>query len=147
MPWDDKFLIESLSDSTIYMAYYTVAHHLQGGVLDGRTTGPMGITPEQLERLEHRERLLAEMMAEYKLARVLVERRRKLAQDALANATAPDARAAAEKALRAVEADLADNLINCAELELAEPLCRSLVAKAEARDGGKFGTALLAVQG
>ena len=47
MPWDEKFLIESLSDSTIYMAYYLVAHHLQGGVLDGRTTGPMGITPDQ----------------------------------------------------------------------------------------------------
>ena len=30
VPWDKKFLIESLSDSTIYMAYYTVAHLLQG---------------------------------------------------------------------------------------------------------------------
>ena len=28
LPWDDKFKIESLSDSTIYMAYYTVAHML-----------------------------------------------------------------------------------------------------------------------
>ena len=35
MPWDDQFVIESLSDSTIYMSYYTVAHMLQGGVLDG----------------------------------------------------------------------------------------------------------------
>jgi len=35
LPWDDKWLIESLSDSTIYMAYYTVAHILQGGVFDG----------------------------------------------------------------------------------------------------------------
>jgi leucyl-tRNA synthetase len=26
LPWDDKWLIESLSDSTIYMAYYTIAH-------------------------------------------------------------------------------------------------------------------------
>jgi leucyl-tRNA synthetase len=24
LPWDEQFLIESLSDSTIYMAYYTV---------------------------------------------------------------------------------------------------------------------------
>ena len=47
MPWDEQFLIESLSDSTIYMAYYLVAHHLQGGELDGRTTGPSGIKPEQ----------------------------------------------------------------------------------------------------
>ena len=30
MPWDPQFLVESLSDSTIYMAYYTVAHLLQG---------------------------------------------------------------------------------------------------------------------
>ena len=28
LPWDDEFVIEPLSDSTIYMAYYTVAHRL-----------------------------------------------------------------------------------------------------------------------
>ena len=48
VPWDDQFVIESLSDSTIYMAYYTVAHLLQGGVIDGSTPGPLGIKPEQL---------------------------------------------------------------------------------------------------
>jgi hypothetical protein len=32
VPWDEQFLIESLSDSTIYMAYYSVAHLLQVGV-------------------------------------------------------------------------------------------------------------------
>lgn len=26
LPWDNKWVIESLSDSTIYMAYYTIAH-------------------------------------------------------------------------------------------------------------------------
>jgi len=30
LPWDPTFLVESLSDSTIYMAYYTVANQLQG---------------------------------------------------------------------------------------------------------------------
>jgi len=30
LPWDKKWVIESLSDSTIYMAYYTIAHILQG---------------------------------------------------------------------------------------------------------------------
>ena len=30
LPWDKEWLIESLSDSTIYMAYYTVAHILHG---------------------------------------------------------------------------------------------------------------------
>lgn len=28
LPWDPQFLVESLSDSTIYMSYYTVAHLL-----------------------------------------------------------------------------------------------------------------------
>ena len=28
LPWDPTFLVESLSDSTIYMAYYTIAHLL-----------------------------------------------------------------------------------------------------------------------
>eukprot|EP01006_Ploeotia_vitrea_P036177 TRINITY_DN65982_c6_g1_i1.p1 TRINITY_DN65982_c6_g1~~TRINITY_DN65982_c6_g1_i1.p1 ORF type:complete len:1168 (+),score=769.25 TRINITY_DN65982_c6_g1_i1:141-3506(+) len=48
VPWDRQFVIESLSDSTIYMSYYTIAHFLQGGVLDGSQTGPAGIKPEQL---------------------------------------------------------------------------------------------------
>ena len=29
LPWDEQWLVESLSDSTIYMAYYTVSHLLQ----------------------------------------------------------------------------------------------------------------------
>ncbi|MEM4397870.1 MAG: leucine--tRNA ligase, partial [Candidatus Woesearchaeota archaeon] len=29
LPWDEKWLIESLSDSTIYMAYYTIAHKIK----------------------------------------------------------------------------------------------------------------------
>ncbi|KAF9238326.1 hypothetical protein BU15DRAFT_88395 [Melanogaster broomeanus] len=37
MPWDPEFMVESLSDSTIYMAYYTVAHLLQGGDITGHT--------------------------------------------------------------------------------------------------------------
>jgi leucyl-tRNA synthetase len=35
MPWDHQFVIDSLSDSTIYMAYYTVAHLLQRAHLFG----------------------------------------------------------------------------------------------------------------
>ncbi len=31
LPWDDAWKIESLSDSTIYMAYYTIAHVIQKG--------------------------------------------------------------------------------------------------------------------
>jgi leucyl-tRNA synthetase len=29
LPWDDKWLIESLSDSTLYMAFYTITHLLK----------------------------------------------------------------------------------------------------------------------
>ena len=43
MPWDEQYLIESLSDSTIYMAYYTVAYLLQGGVPNGSQLGPLNI--------------------------------------------------------------------------------------------------------
>ncbi|OZC06090.1 hypothetical protein X798_06927 [Onchocerca flexuosa] len=43
LPWDPQYLIESLSDSTIYNAYYTVAHLLQGGAIDGSIIGPAGI--------------------------------------------------------------------------------------------------------
>ena len=39
VPWDPQYLVESLSDSTIYMAYYTVAHFLQEGNLYGEGNG------------------------------------------------------------------------------------------------------------
>ncbi|KAJ8408831.1 hypothetical protein AAFF_G00246490 [Aldrovandia affinis] len=50
LPWDQQWLIESLSDSTIYMAYYTVAHFLQGGTLNGQGPSPLGIRPEEMTR-------------------------------------------------------------------------------------------------
>ncbi len=31
LPWDKQYVIESLSDSTVYMAYYCIAHMLQNG--------------------------------------------------------------------------------------------------------------------
>ncbi|KAF9209014.1 cytosolic leucyl tRNA synthetase [Haplosporangium sp. Z 27] len=48
LPWDHNFLVESLSDSTIYMAYYTIAGLLQGGSINGAVPGPLGIKHEQL---------------------------------------------------------------------------------------------------
>ncbi|MDI6639430.1 MAG: leucine--tRNA ligase [Methanocellales archaeon] len=36
LPWDEKWVIESLSDSTIYMAYYTIAHYLENERYDIR---------------------------------------------------------------------------------------------------------------
>ena len=43
LPWDPQYLIESLSDSTIYMSYYTVSHLLHSDVY-GQKTGPLGIS-------------------------------------------------------------------------------------------------------
>jgi len=50
LPWDPEYLIESLSDSTIYMAYYTVAHILQAGDMYCSEPGasPGGIRAEDL---------------------------------------------------------------------------------------------------
>ena len=47
IPWDKRYLIESLSDSTMYMAYYTVAHYLQSN-LNGSQEGIGHIKPEQM---------------------------------------------------------------------------------------------------
>jgi leucyl-tRNA synthetase len=47
LPWDPQFLVESLSDSTIYMAYYTIAHYLHKDIY-GEEPGLAGIKPEQM---------------------------------------------------------------------------------------------------
>ncbi|KAF3942477.1 hypothetical protein ABW19_dt0202683 [Dactylella cylindrospora] len=47
LPWDPQFLVESLSDSTIYMAYYTICHFLHSS-LDGKKQGIFPITVEQM---------------------------------------------------------------------------------------------------
>jgi len=44
IPWDREWLIESLSDSTIYMAYYILAKFINSGILKARN-----ITPEFLD--------------------------------------------------------------------------------------------------
>ncbi|KAI9917967.1 hypothetical protein PsorP6_012323 [Peronosclerospora sorghi] len=44
-----EFVVESLTDSTIYMAYYTIAHHLQSN-LDGSKLGPHGIKLKQMTK-------------------------------------------------------------------------------------------------
>ncbi|KAL8934811.1 MAG: hypothetical protein Q9211_005035 [Gyalolechia sp. 1 TL-2023] len=47
LPWEPKFLVESLSDSTIYMAYYTIAHLLHDDIF-GEQPGLLNIKPEQM---------------------------------------------------------------------------------------------------
>ena len=39
LPWDPAWIVEPLSDSTIYMAYYTIAHHL-------KAIPPESLTPD-----------------------------------------------------------------------------------------------------
>lgn len=51
LPWDNQYLIESLSDSTIYMAYYTIAHYLQSD-LEGKEVGEFGIKAEEMTNNE-----------------------------------------------------------------------------------------------
>lgn len=47
LPWDPVWLVESLSDSTIYMSYYTVANLLHQDMW-GKQPGPLGITADQM---------------------------------------------------------------------------------------------------
>ena len=47
IPWEEESLIESLSDSTLYFAYYTVAHLLQGNI-EGSGAGLLGLQAEDL---------------------------------------------------------------------------------------------------
>eukprot|EP00923_Selenidium_pygospionis_P038391 GHVN01066984.1.p1 GENE.GHVN01066984.1~~GHVN01066984.1.p1 ORF type:complete len:963 (+),score=79.61 GHVN01066984.1:2247-5135(+) len=47
IPWDEEALIESLSDSTIYMAYYSIAHLLQSN-LNGSEQGLEKISVDEL---------------------------------------------------------------------------------------------------
>ncbi|KAK0189731.1 hypothetical protein F5146DRAFT_1139201 [Armillaria mellea] len=48
LPWDPHFMVESLSDSTVYMSYYTVAQLLHEDSIDGSKPGPLGIKPDQM---------------------------------------------------------------------------------------------------
>lgn len=47
LPWDEKYLVESLSDSTIYMAYYTISRFLHSDYY-GKEKGVFDIKPEQM---------------------------------------------------------------------------------------------------
>ena len=47
LPWDPKFLVESLSDSTVYMAYYTISHLLHGDIF-GKTSGVLSVKADQM---------------------------------------------------------------------------------------------------
>ncbi|KAF1948414.1 leucyl-tRNA synthetase [Byssothecium circinans] len=46
VPWDESVMVESLSDSTIYQAYYSFAHLLHKDLF-GKEIGPLGIKSAQ----------------------------------------------------------------------------------------------------
>ncbi|KAI0983106.1 hypothetical protein GJ496_005320 [Pomphorhynchus laevis] len=50
LPWAPEYLVESLTDSTVYMAYYTIAHFLQESQpsYDGSQPGSMNINADLL---------------------------------------------------------------------------------------------------
>lgn len=52
LPWDTAWVIESLSDSTIYMAYYTISHILQGkdNLKGDKAKSPGKIDPSDLTK-------------------------------------------------------------------------------------------------
>ena len=57
LPWDDEFVIEPLSDSTIYMAYYTIAHRLEELPAEALTRSffdTLFLGPEALEEPDER---------------------------------------------------------------------------------------------
>ncbi|KAF2093238.1 leucyl-tRNA synthetase [Rhizodiscina lignyota] len=47
LPWDEAFLVESLSDSTIYPSYYTISHYLHSDIF-GTKPGKFDIKPSQM---------------------------------------------------------------------------------------------------
>ena len=47
LPWDQSQLVESLSDSTIYMSYYTIAHLLHTDIF-GQQRGPADVGADEL---------------------------------------------------------------------------------------------------
>ena len=49
LPWDTQWVIESLSDSTIYMSYYTIAHILQG---ENNLNGDSSLSPGKINPVD-----------------------------------------------------------------------------------------------
>ncbi|GMM30343.1 leucine--tRNA ligase [Martiniozyma asiatica (nom. inval.)] len=47
IPWDEKYLVESLSDSTVYQSFYTISHLLHNDFY-GEEIGPLNIKPEEM---------------------------------------------------------------------------------------------------
>jgi leucyl-tRNA synthetase len=81
LPWDPTFLVESLSDSTIYMSYYTIAHYLHKDLF-GREKGIGNVGPEQMtddvwDYIFCRRELSDELIAQSKIPKETLEAMRR----------------------------------------------------------------------
>lgn len=81
LPWDPTFLVESLSDSTIYMSYYTIAHYLHRDLF-GREKGLGNVGPEQMtddvwDYIFCRRELSDELIAHSKIPKETLESMRR----------------------------------------------------------------------
>ncbi|KAH8906798.1 leucyl-tRNA synthetase [Coniochaeta sp. PMI_546] len=81
LPWDPTFLVESLSDSTIYMSYYTIAHYLHKDLF-GREKGLANVGPEQMtddvwDYIFCRRELSDELIAQSKIPKETLEAMRR----------------------------------------------------------------------
>lgn len=81
LPWAPEFLVESLSDSTIYMSYYTIAHYLHSDLF-GRESGLGNIAPEQMidevwDYLFCRAELTEDILAKSKIPKETLEAMRR----------------------------------------------------------------------
>lgn len=82
LPWDKKWVIDSLSDSTIYMAYYTIANFIHGQVENMKGLSlPCQLDPQVFtddvfsyifldkplpEKFRHHEDILSKMRCEFR---------------------------------------------------------------------------------
>lgn len=69
LPWDDKWIVEPLSDSTIYMAYYTISRQLNSKKIDPSLLGDcvfnyifLGVGDP--ERIQERHKVPVELLEE-----------------------------------------------------------------------------------
>lgn len=74
LPWDKKWLVETLSDSTIYMAFYTISKYINAGLISSEQLTPealdyiflgKGDVNEIAEKVKASPRLLEQMRNEF----------------------------------------------------------------------------------
>lgn len=69
IPWDNEWLIESLSDSTIYMSYYILAKYINEGKLKAEN-----ITPKLLDYVFLGEGAIEDVVSDSRLPETVIDR-------------------------------------------------------------------------